>query len=103
MNSSEAGVGSKSGDQAGSTSKSGQGRGADNEAKRSHRNQPLYFQWNKPKMTKTKPRRPSSIVLIAYGHFDRISLQVATDDATVYVADSGYCDGEPKQSETKPL
>jgi len=70
-------------------SKSKAGPKRQNRAKQSHGDQPLYSQWDTLVTTKTKPRHPSSIDSVVYGHFDPVFAQVATDGATLYVADSG--------------
>ncbi len=82
-------------------SNSEQGLKSQNEAKRSHGDQPLYNQWDPLRTTKTKPRRPSSVTSIVYGDFAPVFSQVATDDATLYIADLGNGMGvktKPKQS-----
>jgi len=73
-----------------------------NEAKRSHGDQPLYSQWDTLRATRTKPRRLSPVTSIVYGHFGPVLSQVTTDGTTLYIADSGSWDGEAKQSQTKP-
>ncbi len=74
----------------------------EDEANRSHENQPLYSQWDTLETTKTKPRRPSSMVSMVYGHFDPVFSQVATDGATLYIADSGGWDGRQNKAKSKP-
>ncbi len=81
----------------------GQGPRGVNEAKRSHWYQPLYSQLDTLRATRTKPRRPSSIASIVYGHFDPVFSQVATDGVKLYIADWVSWDGEAKRSQAKPL
>ena len=52
-------------------------------------------------MTKAKPRRPSSIDSMAYGHFEAVLSQVTTDGIALYIADLGSWDGEAKQKPGK--
>jgi len=60
-----------------------------NEAKQSHCHQPLYGQLDTLGWAKRKPRQLSSMASIAYGDFDPVFSQIATDGATLYIADSG--------------
>ncbi|MGO9274847.1 MAG: hypothetical protein ACLQOO_32235 [Terriglobia bacterium] len=89
-----------------SLNKSKQGQRARTKPIQSHGDQPLYSQRDTLRMTKTKPRARSSMASMVYGHFDPVFSQVATDGATLYIADSAgpvLLGMETKRSQTKPL
>jgi len=72
---------------------------AEDKAKQSQGNQPLYGEGDRLEMTKAKPRRPFALGSIVYGCFHPVLGQVATAGASLSIADSDFGDG--KEDEAK--